>query len=125
MTSWSGRAVFGLCLAANLAIVLSLRVYPFVDLPFHLAAATIYRDYHNPSSLFRMYFTIRPLLFEPNVLHLLITGLPLNGAPSVDAMNRLLLCGYVTALPLMVYALIRRLHGNDWFALLVFVLVFN
>jgi hypothetical protein len=122
---WLGRTVFALCLLAQIAIILSLRVYPFVDLPFHLAAATIYHESHDPNSFFSAYFIVRPLLFEPNVLHLLITGYPFNHALSVDAMNRLVLCGYVATLPLIVYALIRRVGGNEWFALLVFPLIFN
>src|SRR5258708_13603380 len=40
-------------------------------------------------------------------------------------MNRLVLCAYVTSLPLIAHALIRRIGGNGWFALLVFPLVFN
>jgi hypothetical protein len=40
-------------------------------------------------------------------------------------MNRLVLCGYVATLPIIVYALIRRVGGNEWFALLVFPLIFN
>jgi hypothetical protein len=35
-------------------------------------------------------------------------------------MNRLVLCCYVATLPLIVYALIRRVGGNEWFVLLVF-----
>ena len=122
---WLGRTVFAVCLLAHVAIVLSLRVYPFVDLPFHLAAATIYHESHNPRSLFPVYFSVRPLLFEPNVLHLLIAGFPFNRALSVDMMNRLVLCTYVATLPLIVYALIRRVGGNGWFVLLVFPLIFN
>jgi hypothetical protein len=49
---WLGRTVFAFCLLAHIAIILSLRVYPFVDLPFHLAAATIYHESHNPNSFF-------------------------------------------------------------------------
>jgi len=122
---WLGRTVFALCLLTHIAIVLSLRVYPFVDLPFHLAAATIYHESRNPNSLFLAYFSVRPLLLEPNVLHLLITGSPFNHALSVDMMNRLVLCGYVATLPMIMYALIRRVGGNTWFALLVFPLIFN
>ncbi len=100
-----------------------LTVHPFVDLPFHLAAATIRRFYDAPHTAFRDYFIVERLFPEPNVLHLLITSSRIF--PSVDAANHVVLAAYVAAIPLLVRAIIRRVGGNVWFALLAFLFLYN
>jgi hypothetical protein len=113
---------FGALVAAHVLLVGSLRLYPFIDLPNHLAAATIYRYYGQPGVHFSSFYAVDVFL-KPNVLHLLFCGSPI--LPSVELANKLFYCLYVALLPLSVYLLVKRFRGNHWLSLLSLLLLYH
>jgi len=106
----------------HLALVCASRLYPFTDLPNHLAAATIYRYFGEPTNRFAEFFALDTFL-KPNVFHMLFCSLDIF--PSVEFANRMFFCLYVVLLPLSVLLVIRKLQGNPWFSLLSFLLLYN
>lgn len=116
-----GALFLGL-IALHLALVLSARLYPFTDLPDHLAAATIARHAGDPTSAFAGYYRVETFL-KPNTFHLWFCGLPLF--PSVELANRVFFAIYAALFPLSVLLVARKLGGNPWFAFLSFLLVYN
>lgn len=115
-------ALFFLLIGLHLLLTCTQRLYPFTDLPNHLAAATISRYYDDPSNRFAEFYALDRFL-KPNVFHQWFCSLSLF--PSVEAANRALLCLYVLLLPLSVLILIKRLGGNRWYAFLSFLLLYN
>lgn len=111
---------FLLCLHA--ALLALSRLYPFTDLPNHLAAATIIRCYKDPGTDFSLFYALK-LFPKPNVFHLLFCGLKVF--PSVEAANRIFFCLYLVLLPLSTFLLIKKLGGNRWFSLLSFLFLYN
>ncbi len=116
-----GALFLGL-IALHLALVFSARLYPFVDLPDHLAAATIARHAGEPSNAFAHYYRAETFL-KPNTFHLRFCGLALF--PSVEFANRVFFALYVALFPLSALLVIRKLGGSPWFAFLSFLLVYN
>jgi hypothetical protein len=116
-----GALFLGL-IALHLALVLSARLFPFTDLPDHLAAATIARHTGEPSNAFSGFYRVDSFL-KPNTFHLWFCGLSLF--PSVELANRAYFAVYVMLFPLSVLLVIRKLGGNLWFAFLSFLLVYN
>jgi hypothetical protein len=114
--------VFIALILLHVALINATRLFPFTDLPNHLAAATIHRHYGEPGNRFHEIFSL-DLFPKPNVLHMLFCGLPIF--PSVEFANRIYLSLYAAALPAALLALIRRFRGNRWFALLAFPLIYN
>ncbi len=113
---------FLILIGLHLLLICTQRLYPFTDLPNHLAAATISRYYDDPSNRFAEFYALDRFL-KPNVFHQSFCGLPLF--PSVEAANRAFLCLYVLLLPLSVLLVIKRMGGNRWFAFLSFLLLYN
>jgi hypothetical protein len=115
--------VFWALVAINVALIWTARLLPFVDLPFHLAAATILRFFDDPGAAFARYFRIDDLFPEPNVVHLLVAAAPVF--PDVETANRLLYTAYAIGFPSVILASIQRVGGNRWFALLAFPLLYS
>jgi hypothetical protein len=115
-------ATFAALVALHVALLSTARLYPFIDLPDHLAAATIARDIGNGSNQFARYYAVQPFPL-PNTFHLLFCGL--TAFPSVEFANRLFFCLYAVLLPLSVLLIIRRAGGNEWFSLFSFLLMYN
>jgi hypothetical protein len=113
---------FSILLGAHLYLILTTRIYPFVDLPNHLAEATLYKYYGEPTNQFADYYSLH-IGLKPNTFHTLFCSLPLF--PSVEFGNRILLCMYVLLLPISVWMIVNRLGGNPWFALPSFLLLYN
>ncbi len=116
------RVLFFLFLTLHLLLIAGQRLYPVVDLPFHLAEATIGRYYHDPGNRFSEYYSLNRSL-EPNGLYLFFCRLPFF--PTVESANRVFLCLYVFLLPVSTLLVIRRLGGNPWYALFSFLLLYN
>ena len=115
-------AVFVTLLCLHAVLVLTMRLYPFIDMPNHLAAATICRHHGDASNLFSTYYSV-DLFLKPNVFHLLFCAMPMLGP--VELANTLFLGLYTILLPLSVLLLMRKLGGNRWFSLLSFLLLYN
>ncbi|MCK4235755.1 MAG: hypothetical protein KAX38_01465, partial [Candidatus Krumholzibacteria bacterium] len=61
-------AIFIIATGLHVILTFTTRIYPFTDLPNHLAAATIYRHYGEPSNRFLEFFSL-DLFGKPNVFH--------------------------------------------------------
>lgn len=115
-------AAFLAILSLHLALIATTRLYPFTDLPDHLAAATIARHMEEPSNQFSRYYTVDSY-GKPNTLHLVFCSLKIF--PSVEFANRVFFLLYAALVPLATLAIIIKLGGNRWFSLLSFLLVYN
>ena len=80
--------IFVLCLSMHTILIASIRLYPFLDTPNHLAMATIYRYYGQPGNHFTDYYLIDTFL-KPNVFHLFFCSSKLF--PSVEFANKSIL----------------------------------
>lgn len=114
--------VFWGLVCAHVVLMVSLRLYPFVDLPHHLATATIWRHYGESTNDFATFYRVVALA-KPNTLHSFLCSLPLF--PTVELANKILFASYVVSVPTLIFLLIRRLHGNPWFSLLSLLLLYN
>ncbi|UCF06818.1 MAG: hypothetical protein JSV33_07285 [bacterium] len=115
-------SILTILIALHLVLIATTRLFPFIDLPNHLAAATIHRHLNEPGTNFAAYYL--PDLFpKPNVFHALFCSIPLF--PSVESANRAFLALYAVLLPLSLLLVIARLGGNRWFSLLSFPLLYN
>ncbi|MCK4539360.1 MAG: hypothetical protein KAV42_11240 [Candidatus Krumholzibacteria bacterium] len=115
-------SVFAALIVLHMLMMWHVRIYPFVDLPNHLAKATIYRYYGESANQFDDYYAV-DIFPKPNVFHLLFTGSRLF--PSVESANRLLMTLYVVLLPFVVLLIIRKVKGNQWFSMLSFLCLYN
>ena len=114
--------IFTALIVLHVALINTTRLFPFTDLPNHLAAATIHRYHGEAGNSFQEFFSIERFP-KPNVLHMLFCGLPIF--PSVEFANRIFLSLYAAALPLSLLLLTRRFGGDTWFSLLAFPLLYN
>ena len=90
--------IFVLCLSMHTILIASIRLYPFLDTPNHLAMATIYRYYGQPGNHFADYYLIDTVL-KPNVFHLFFCGSTIF--PSVEFANKVFYPRiYIILLPL-------------------------
>lgn len=106
----------------NALILISIRLYPFIDLPFRLAVATIYKYYNNTDYLFSEYYLI-PSIFKSNIFYTLFVTNSIFG--NIELGNRVFYIVYLILFPLSVYFLIKYIKGNTWYALLSFLFIYN
>ncbi|MBD3237830.1 MAG: hypothetical protein GF330_14095 [Candidatus Eisenbacteria bacterium] len=121
----SGRILplaFLMLLALHGALLLSVEVYPLIDLPYHLSGATIARFLDDPSAPFGDFYGLQ-IWPHPNVAHLLFCSRSIF--PSVETAGRIFLLLCLVLLPVMLWRLIRLLGGDPWMALLGFLLVYH
>jgi hypothetical protein len=114
--------VLFLLLAGHLLVLSTSRLYPFTDLPNHLATATINRHYDEDANRFSDYYTI-DLFPKPNVFHTLFCSAPIFRC--VESANTIFFCAYAVLLPLSALLVIVKLGGNRWLALLSFLCIYN
>lgn len=114
--------IFALFILLNAYWIISLRLLPFIDLPFHLSSSTIFRYFDNPEFHFKEYYEI-PTILKSNNFHLIFTSLEIF--PDVEFANKVFYLLYVILLPLSVLFLIKEVNGNKWFALLSFLFLYN
>ena len=113
---------FALLILLHIILINATRLFPFTDLPNHLAGATIHRYYGEAGNRFAEFFTVH-LFPKPNVFHLVFCALPFF--PTVEFANRIYLSLYAAGLPLSFLYLIRRFGGDRWFSLLAFPFLYN
>jgi len=116
-------AAFVIFLFLHLFLLYTQRLYPFIDLPYHLAIATVIKFYGAASNSFSEYFTISETFLRPHALHSLFCGLDIF--PSVEFGNKIFFCLYTLLFPLSVLLLIFKFKGNLWFSLLSFLFLYN
>lgn len=107
----------------NVVLIFATRLLPFIDLPQHLAYATIHKYIGQAGNYFDQYFKVFPLFMKWNSFHPFFCGLEIW--PSVEFGNRIFFSLYVILLPASVLYFIKKINGNLWLALLSFVLIYN
>ncbi len=115
--------VFLALIGIHVVLMLVPRIFPLIDLPYQLSAATIYRFHDVPGSALGDYYEI-DVLPNPNVAHLLFCGSGLVPG-GVETANRIFLILCVVLLPLATLLVLRRWGLDPWFALPAFLLVYN
>ncbi len=95
-------------------------LFPFIDLPNHLAEATIYKYHGDPENTLASYYVPVPWYY-PNTFHTVFCSL----FPDVEWGNRVFHILYIITLQLSVFLVIKHLKGNPWYGLLVTIFTFN
>ena len=114
--------VFGLFIILHISLIYSLRLYPFIDLPNHLAEATIFKFYGMENNEFSDFYTVN-IFPKPNIFHFIFCSL--NIFPSVEMGNKIFYCIYLILFPMSILLVIKKLDGNPWFSILSFLLIYN
>jgi hypothetical protein len=114
--------VFASIILLHLYWIVSLRILPFIDLPFHLAESTILRNLYDSSYCFSEYYSI-PTLIKSNIFHMVFCSLKIF--PSVEFANKIFYIIYIIIFPLSSLLLINYIRGNKWFSLLSFLFIYN
>ncbi|HEY0771295.1 MAG TPA: hypothetical protein VGD31_13270, partial [Sphingobacteriaceae bacterium] len=114
------RIFIALFILANAVFLFSMPLFPFIDLPNHLAEATIYRFYGEEGNVLENYYKPTPWYF-PNTFHTVFCSL----FPNVELGNKLfhLLC--IVLLQVSMFMVIRQLNGNLWYGLLGSLFTYN
>ena len=103
----------------NIVLLASARLLPFIDLPNHLAEATIYQFYE-PGNLLAHYYRPTPWYF-PNTFHTIFCSV----FPSVEVGNKVFHVLYIILLQGSVFLVIKQLRGNAWYGALAILFTFN
>jgi hypothetical protein len=103
----------------TLVLIASTRLLPFIDLPNHLAEATIFK-YYEPANYLGQFYRPVPWYY-PNTFHTFFCSL----FSSVEWGNRLFHILCIIMLQLSVFLTIGRLNGNRWYGLLAILFTFN
>jgi len=107
----------------NILMIFWMRLLPFIDLPQHLAYATIYKYIGESGNVFDQYFEFDSMLLKFNTLHVLLTSLDIWG--TVELGNKIFYVLYIILLPVSILLLIKKLDGNYWLAFLSFLFLYN
>ncbi len=110
--------VFILLTVCYVGLFLNQTLYPFVDLPNHLAEAAIYKL--SNSSIFNNFYHVSGGI-EPNSLHYIFISL----FNDIEKGNKLYYALCAISLPVFTFLLIKRLGGNWEFSVLSLLLIFN
>lgn len=103
----------------NSIFIVSVPLLPFIDLPNHLAEATIYK-YYQPDNLLGRYYQPTPWYF-PNTFHTVFCSL----FPSVEWGNKAFHILYVILLHGSIFLATRQLKGNAWYGLLAMLFTYS
>jgi hypothetical protein len=114
------RTVTWIIIVVHAVFIMATPLFPFVDLPNHLAEATIYKYHGEAGNSLASYYAPVPWYF-PNTFHTVFCGL----LTDVEVGNRIFMVLYVLALQLSLFLTIRQLKGNPWYGLLGIVFTFN
>lgn len=115
----NARTIILVFIAINIVLLASARLLPFIDLPNHLAEATIYK-FHEPGNLLASYYKPTPWYF-PNTFHTVFCSL----FPSVEIGNKIFHILYIILLQGSVFLVIRQLRGNPWYGVLALLFTYN
>jgi hypothetical protein len=103
-------------------LLLPLNTLPLVDLPNHLAEATILQAQGKTNNLLSSHYTASRLSwYQPAIAHMVVC----SRFPSVITGNIILYLLYVIALPASVIACARLCRGSPLIALLSVLLIWN
>ncbi len=108
--------------ATNCVWVFAIPLLPFVDLPFHLAEAVVFKNFGNPEYLFSTYFSI-PTMIKSNSLYIFFCASGIF--PDAETGNRVFYSIYIFLMPFSLWLLIKTLKGNTMYSLLSFLFLIN
>ncbi len=117
------RSVLGLSITfflVNAILIAVVPLLPFIDLPNHLAEATVFKYYGAPDNGLDQYYKPVPWYY-PNTFHALFC----SWFPSVEAGNKVFHILYIALLQLALLLLVRMFNGNPWYGLLGLVFTYN
>jgi hypothetical protein len=113
------RILILIFIAFNIILLASARLLPFIDLPNHLAEATIYKFYE-PGNLLANYYRPSPWYF-PNTFHTVFCSL----FPSVEVGNKVFHIMCIILLQGVMFMVIKQLGGNVWYGVLAIPFTYN
>ncbi len=108
-------------LAVYLSNLWRLDLYPFTDLPNHLAEAYLLRALSDPASPLHAFYSIQVTPLTTASLHAYFCSL----FADVETGNRIFYTAYLLLLPLCMILLVRSAGGNRWVALLSVLFLYN
>ncbi len=109
-----------LVILVNAILLFSSDLLPFVDLPNHLAEATIFKYYGKPETILSDYYIPVPWYF-PNTFHVVFIAL----FPTVEFGNKIFYLLCAGSLLFGMYLIIKELKGNLWYGLFAVLFIFN
>ncbi|WP_437592596.1 hypothetical protein [Sorangium sp. So ce1000] len=116
-------ATFALLAVAAIVPIWRVRFLPLLDLPNHLAAVHIWHSFDEPWTRFRDFYelSLRPAPYGAYhiLTHVIAYGVGLENA------NRVVLSGYVLAIPAAALGWARRTRRSPWLSVLTFPLAFS
>ncbi len=89
--------------------IFKLHIYPFIDLPLHLAESKIIKDYNNHDNYFSDYYEINSYL-QPNQFHPVFIGLSIF--KDLEFGNQVYISLYVFIYFFSIYLLVKEIKGS-------------
>lgn len=114
------KIIIALFVLVNAVFLFSMPLLPFIDLPNHLAEATIYRYYGEEGNVLANYYKPTPWYF-PNTFHTVFCSL----FPSVEVGNKIFHILCILLLQVSMFIVVRQLKGNVWYGLLGALFTYN
>jgi hypothetical protein len=114
------KIIIAVLVLVNAVFLLSMPLLPFIDLPNHLAEATIYRFYNEDGNVLANYYQPTPWYF-PNTFHTVFCSL----FPDVEIGNKVFHILCVLLLQVSMFVVIRQLNGNPWYGMLGALFTYN
>jgi hypothetical protein len=114
------KIIIALFILANAIFLFSMPLLPFIDLPNHLAEATIYRYYGEEGNILDKYYKPTPWYF-PNTFHTVFCSL----FSSVEFGNKVFHILCIILLQVSMFVVVRQLNGNIWYGLLGTLFTYN
>lgn len=114
------KIIIAVFVLVNAVFLFAMPLLPFIDLPNHLAEATIYRYYGEGGNVLANYYKPTPWYF-PNTFHTVFCSL----FPSVEFGNKIFHILCILLLQVSLFIVIRQLKGNPWYGLLGALFTYN
>jgi hypothetical protein len=114
------KIIIAFFVLVNAVFLFSMPLLPFIDLPNHLAEATIYRYYGEEGNVLSRYYKPTPWYF-PNTFHTVFCSL----FPNVEIGNKIFHILCILLLQVSMFVVIRQLKGNVWYGLLGTLFTYN
>lgn len=114
------KIIIFLFVLVNAVFLFSMPLLPFIDLPNHLAEATIYRFYGEEGNVLSNYYKPTPWYF-PNTFHTVFCSL----FPDVEFGNKVFHILCIALMQVSMFIVIRQLKGNVWYGLLGTLFTYN
>lgn len=114
------KIIIAIFIIVNAVFLLRMPLLPFIDLPNHLAEATIYRFFGEEGNVLSKYYKPTPWYF-PNTFHTVFCSL----FPDVEIGNKIFHILCIVLLQVSMFVVVRQLNGNVWYGLLATLFTYN